>query len=945
MNLSLNKKHKKEEGSFLLLHGRSTTLTLVFLLMISLNAFAQKAIKFSGIIMDANSRSAIVGATVKVSKSNRTLITDVEGRFMLELQTGSKYDLEISSIGYEKKLISDIDPETDNGFTIMLTPSSKSMQEVVVKTSARKETVASLYQMQRNSSGIQDGISAEAIKKSPDKNTGEVLRRVSGTTIQDNKFVVIRGLNERYNVAMLNNNVLPSTEPDKKAFSFDIIPASSIENVIIYKTPMAELPADFTGGLVKVMTKDYPSKKFTEVSVSSTSNTLTTGQTFLGTWYQGNYEPFGFFDKYRSLPDGYVQNRGSSFINLSDAEKQRVSKTFPNSYSYNQLSNSLPTISASISGGNSYILKNNAKIGLLYMIGYGNGRRVSDRNRTDYVLNGDLQYDNNTTVYDRKNNLSGLFNLAYSKGKSKYTLKGLFNNEYSNSLGLRTGYDISNRPETFQYKSYNSEFSANGLLSFVLDGTHSLHKNLNLDWSGSISETYKKQPDQKIVSFRTPIDQPEPYFIKLGNENSPEIRNAGRIFSDLNERIYSFNLNFTYNFKIGDVQQKLKVGTMNFYRDRTTVVDALGYAALDYRGTVIYETGATNYSNIFSPANVDGFKLTLATIGNNSTSYTANAMLNAGYIMWDGKFSEKFKFTAGARAENYKQQLKALNQPDIILPNFDILPSLLFTYKIGAKSNLRLAASESLNRPEFRELASYSVFDYDNFMVIRGNPDLKRSLVKNADLRYEVYPKNGEIFSVSVFYKLFNNPIEQVNLGNDVLSYRNADKATTYGAEIEIRKKLDFIGSGFFEKMIFYSNLSYMLGNVQFGGTQINAPLQGQSPYIINTSLSYATQKDFSLSILYNRIGPRLKFRAVNGAAFNIYEMSRDLIDLQMSQKILKGKAELKLAIIDILAQPFRWYYKFQENPNSNYFDSSKDKYINAFRFGTSFNLGLKVNL
>ncbi|MFZ9662029.1 MAG: TonB-dependent receptor domain-containing protein, partial [Chitinophagaceae bacterium] len=728
---------------------------------------------------------------------------------------------------------------------------------------------------------------------------------------------------------------LPSTEPDKKAFSFDIIPASSIENIVIYKTPMAELPADFTGGLVKVMTKDYPSKQFTEISVSSTSNTITTGKNFYGTWYQGNYEPFGFFDKYRSIPDAYIQNRGSSFINLTSAEKQRITKLFPNSYRYDQLGTSLPSISASISGGNSYILKNNAKVGLLYMFGYGNGRKVSERNRTDYMLNGDLQYDNNTTVYDRRNNVSGLINLAYSKGKSKFTFKGLFNNEFNNTLGLRNGYDVSNRPETFDYKSYNSEFSANGLLSLVLDGTHSLHRNLNLDWTGSVSETYKNQPDQKIISFRTPFDQKAPYFIKIGNENSPEIRNAGRIFSDLHERIYSFNLNLTYNFKLNAVQQKLKMGTMNYYRDRNTTVDALGYASLDFRGTTIVETEATNFSNIFSPSMIDGFKLTLATIGNNSTSYNANALLNAGYVMWDGKFNENLKFAAGARAENYNQKLLALNQPNIQLLNFDVLPSFLVTYKVGEKSNFRFAASESLNRPEFRELASYSVFDYDNFMVIRGNPDLKRSLVKNADIRYESYPKSGEIFSVSVFYKLFNDPIEQVNSGNDVLSYRNADKATTYGAEIELRKKLDFIGNGVFENMIFYSNLSYMLGNVQFNGNKINSPLQGQSPYIINGSLSYVSQKDFSVSVLYNRVGPRLKFRAVNGAAFNIYEMPRDLIDFQMTQKLMKGKAELKLAVIDLLAQPFRWYYKFDENPENNFFDASKDKVINSFKFGT----------
>jgi len=181
---------------------------------------------------------------------------------------------------------------------------------------------------------------------------------------------------------------------------------------------------------------------------------------------------------------------------------------------------------------------------------------------------------------------------------------------------------------------------------------------------------------------------------------------------------------------VNGAAQKLKFGSLNYYRDRKTEVDALGYASLDFRGVTIYETKLTDYSTLFSPANIDAFKLTLATIGNNSTSYTANAMLNAGYLMYDGKFSDKLKLTAGARVENYTQELHALNQADVKLTNLDVLPSALLTYAVGDKTNLRLAGSVSVNRPEFRELASYSVFDYDNFVVVRGNPNLNVHLLR-----------------------------------------------------------------------------------------------------------------------------------------------------------------------------------------------------------------------
>jgi len=922
-----------------------TTLAVMFFLVISVSVFAQRSIKFSGTVVDNKSRVALVGASVKLNPSSKVLLTDVEGKFIFELKQGTKYELEVSYAGYSKKILGEINPEADNGLVISMDPNTKSLEEVVVRSTGRKESIASLYTAQRNSSSIQDGISAESIKRTPDKNTGEVIRRVSGASVQDNKFVVIRGLNERYNVAMLNNNILPSTEPDKKAFSFDIIPASAIDNLIIYKVPTADLPGDFSGGLVKVLTRDYPAKAFTEVSFSATGNSLTTGQDFYGTSFNGKYDNFGFFDKLRNVPAEFERNRGAGFISLPNATKQQITKQFPNSYNYRQMSQSLPNFIAGVSGGNTILGKNGSKFGYLYMVSYGNGRKISLKDRSDFLLNGDLLYDNKTNVYDQKNNLSGLVNLAYSKGKSKYTLKALFNNEYTNTLGLRNGYDISNRPTRFETKSYDSEFSSTGLVSMVLDGNHTLNKKLVFDWSTSLSDAYKNQPDQKVVSFRTPNDEVGSYYLKIGNENSPEIRNAGRIYSNLDEKIYNAGFNLTYNFSVNNLQQKLKFGSLNYYRDRTTTVDALGYASLDFRGVTIAESKATDFSTLFSPANVDAYKLTLATIGNNSTSYTANAMLNAGYLMYDGKFSEKLKLTAGARAEQYKQQLKALNQANIELTNLDVLPSMLLTYAVGKKTNIRVAASESVNRPEFRELASYSVFDYDNFVVVRGNPALKRALVKNADLRFETFPAAGEILSASVFYKSFKNPIEQINAGNDVLSYQNADKATTYGAELELRKKLGFLGSSIMDRFTFYTNLSYMLGNVTFKGTQINTPLQGQSPYIINTSLNYTSaDENFNATILYNRVGPRLKFRAVNGAAFNIFEMPRDLVDIQFSRKIIKGKAEIKLSISDILAQPFRWFYKFDSTPKNNYFDASKDKFINSAKFGTSFNLGFKIN-
>jgi outer membrane receptor for ferrienterochelin and colicin len=390
---------------------------------------------------------------------------------------------------------------------------------------------------------------------------------------------------------------------------------------------------------------------------------------------------------------------------------------------------------------------------------------------------------------------------------------------------------------------------------------------------------------------------------------------------------------------------------MNYYRDRTVEVNALGYASLQtdasgiQSGVSIYESKETTYNTIFSPANIDKYSLTVANIATNSTDYTGNALLNAGYAMMDNKFSDAIRLTWGARVEKYRQELSARNRGTRVYDKTDILPSFVFTWSLNNKTNLRLAGSQAVNRPEFRELADYSVFDYDNYIAVRGNPDLKRCLNTNGDLRYEWFPAAGEIVSASVFYKYFNNPIEQVNLGNDVYSFQNADHATVYGAELELRKKLDFINGNFFRQITFYANAAYMKGAVKFGNVSFNNPLQGQSPYLINGGLLYTSANDgFSCNVLYNRIGPRLRFRAVSNGALNVFEKPRDVVDFQVGKKLYNNKLELKLTISDILAQPYSWYYKYEANTSQTGYKSGEDRIITKSKFGTTATLALRYN-
>ncbi|MBE7169166.1 MAG: TonB-dependent receptor [Williamsia sp.] len=921
-------------------------LSFLFLLVHN-NAFSQKdLIKISGRIIDADNNTPLVGATIVLGAGTKGVNTDVEGNFFLQAEKGKRISLKVTNIGYQPKLLSDmlVSEDSSSNITIAMQKSSSQLAGVVVSSSARRENINSLYTAQKNSSAISDAISAEVIKKSPDRNTSEVLRRVSGTSIQDNKFVVVRGLSERYNASLLNNTTLPSTEPDKKAFSFDIIPSSLIDNVTIFKSPTPDLPGDFAGGTVKISTKDYPSKSLSEISFSAGYNSLTTFKNFYSGYPNGSLDWLGFFDNSRLMPGSYARHRGAQFINLSDESKLAITKQFPNTYGYQTAYKSQPNLSVSYTGGNTHLINGSKKIGYIYSVSYNNGRRVADRSRDEYSTYALQDYRYNTTNYDMRSTLSALLNVTYAFGKNKISFKNLFNNDFVKTAGIRNGYSVVNTSDRFLYKSANTEAAGNGILNSLVEGIHSLNKGLTIDWNASYGLTYRWQPDQRILTFHTDPNQ-DNYYLSLANQNSPEITNAGRVYSFLTENIYGANLNVTKQFTWLGETQKLKFGSANYYRDRDVQVDALGFSSLSPYGTKIPETKNTTFSTIFSPANIDAYQVVMANIGTNSTDYTGTALLNAGYVMLDNKFSDKVKLTWGARGENYAQELNTKGKQDIKRNNFDILPSLLFTYALSNKANLRVAASQSVNRPEFRELATYRVYDYENNFIVSGNDRLVRSKNTNADLRYEWFPAPGEIVSASVFYKHFKNPIEQTNQGNDVLSFANADNANVYGLELELRKKLDFISSPVFSHLVFYSNLAYIKGSVQFNGLKINSPLQGQSPYLINGGLSYSSENGgFSVNALYNRIGPRLKFRAIGGAGKNIFEKPRDVVDVQVSKKLVQDKLELKLTVSDIFAQAFTWYYKYDVDPSKTAYNPSTDRIINSYKYGTTTTISVRYS-
>ena len=927
----------------------SLTLSLVLIASYSV-VFAQGTGKVTGKVTDKKTGEALIGATVLLQGISKGAATNVNGEYALTGIPAGTYEILVKYVGYQNKLISEVQV-TNNAATslniILDEANTQQLQAVTVRATFRQESNNSLYAQQKNSSRISDGISAEAIRRSPDRNTAEVLKRVSGASIQDNKFVVVRGLGDRYNVTTLNNSVMPSTEPDRKAFSFDVIPSSLVDNIVISKTATPDLPGDFAGGNVQVTTKDFPDTKVVTLQVGISGNTQTTFKDFK----QGSVQKLdflgGFSNGSRQLPATWKNLNYVDYLSATAAQQVAVTQRFQNSFGAKHQFKGYPGQNLQLTLGNTKIFKNDSKLGYVASLTYANNIERLKRDRNEFSFNEDAQptFYYNDNVYNFTNTIGGIFNVSYSHKNSKYSLKNTYNNTFTNSYTERTGAFVEGGPVTLIQGSQTAP-ERGGIISSVLEGQHFLPASkINIDYNVSYGNSYRKQPDQRVLeTFKQPGSNS--FTVNLSNFNQAAIQNAGRIYTDLTEDIYGGKFNVSIPYTLFKQPSKLKAGYLGYYRDRDYTATVLGYAiAGGANGRNIPLTNGITADNIFSNANLSQQGIALFTLPGYNISYKGTVSQNAGYLMTDSKLSDDLRVILGARVERYEQKI---NQPGSKLPeqkylNTDILPSLNLTYALSKTSNLRLAGSQTVARPELRELANFQAYNFVYDYNITGNSNLERTKITNADIRYELFPSAGQIFSVSAFYKHFVNAIEQTNQGNQTFSYANAPNAYDFGAELEFRRKLDFMGSqALLKNMTFYANASYIRSEVNVQDGAPTRPLQGQSPYLINGGFLYvAPNNGLSVNLLYNKIGPRLNFVGLLGAR-DIYEKSRDVVDFQIGKRMMKNRGELKLNVSDIFAQPVRLYVNYGNTKRS--YDQSTDKIFQATKPGRNISLQYVYN-
>lgn len=927
-----------------MLKQRITILLILLSVLTTFDVYAQVPGKIIGKITDRKSGETLIGASILIDGTTKGAAANIDGIYTLSPVQAGKYSLTVKYIGYATKQISDVEVKAGEvtTFNIVLDEAANNtLNTVTVKATYRQESITSLYAQQKNSASITDGITSETIKRSPDKSASDVLKRVSGATVQDNKFVVVRGLSDRYNTAALDGTSLPSTEPNRKAFSFDIVPSNLVDNLIINKTATPNLPGDFAGGAIQIITKDIPDQNFVTLNAGLGFNTNTTFKNFQS-GYRNVSDYFGFDNGSRSLPSKFPSSKAINGGTLTAQQQTAaLSSLNPNFKIYNYDAflnqNYQFTLGRVMDAG-----KNGNRFGVIVALTYRNSFQTIPNVGIDYYA---FHFTDNK--YKFSTNVGALANFAYTYGKNKITLKNIYNRIFDDQFLMRTG--VNDQTQNLDNRFTAFDLIEKALFKTTLTGDHGLANNSKLTWIGSYSNVTNTQPDQRKTNYALINGGGSSYLADIdavGKQNA-------RFFSDLNENIFAGQVDYSLPINLFKNKATFKAGIASQYRDRSFEPRFIG-AQLHVTPTSTFDPNAIKalpLNQIFSRGVINQGVYSLQDIVNLSDPYNANTLTNAAYAMLDNKFGSKFRLVWGLRVEKFDLKLNDKNPStsEVKLDDLDLLPSANLTYALTPKANLRFSYSRTIGRPELRELAPFGYYDYELLATVSGNQALKTAHIQNFDVRYEFYPSAGQIFSVSGFYKYFKDPIESIiddKSSTPDINFLNATKAINYGIEVELRKTLDFIGA---KNTTFYTNVAIIKSETtdsRFAGTENSdkRPMVGQAPYVINVGLMQtAFNNKLTFNALYNRVGERI-FKARGYVFPAVYEKSRDVVDLQLGLRVFKSKGEFKFNANDILNQNTYFYYK---NSTSQYVigsNVSRGSTISRYKTGVNYSLSYSHN-
>lgn len=868
--------------------------------------------KIRGTVFDDATGETLVGVTVVVKGTTTGTITDLDGNYTLTIPVGT-YDLQISYISYRTILIEGVQVK-ENEVTLMedirLEESTIELEEVVVMAEAIRTTETALQTIKRKSTVIMDGISARRIQLIGDATAVEAAKRITGVSVEDGKYIYVRGLGDRYSKTTLNGMDIPGLDPDRNSLQMDIFPTNLIDNMLVSKNFTADLSAEFTGGIMNVETKDFPSRRIFSVGLSSSFNPAMHFNSDYLSYGGGKTDFLGFDDGTRALPEGADQQYIPTPISGHSAQEVF---DFVSSYDPElgaSPKNSLADLSASFSLGNQFDLnekkdrgEKDPKLGYIFSLSYKSTYRYyRDVRYGEYQrrIEPDIYEMRYATLQEgsigERDVLIGMLGgLAYKTRYSKirFTAMRLQNGE------SRAGkFRIDNNGEAVAQSGYvatsdNLEYNQRSLTNVFLSGEHVLNNSdWEIDWRISPTFSTSKDPDIRKTAF-TETSQGPQFIAGAGG-------NPTRIWRSLNELNAHAKFDITRKYQLNTAEARLKFGISHTFKYRD--YEILFFDMQFFGGTITWPEPDANA--VLEPENIypnQPARIYYAS-GNsvpNPNQYRSNVNNTGFYVSNEFNVTPRIKTTLGVRAENYVQKHTGRDQRfaggddingqnldnDKVLGSLDFFPSVNLIYALSGMQNLRFSFTQTIARPSFKELSFAQILDPISNRLFNGSlftypgwdGNLTETRINNLDLRWELFMSGGQLFLVSAFYKHFDKPIELVRIPEQQTSTeyqpRNVGNGSLYGLELEFRKNLDFI-SDFFADFNLNGNFTWVQSQIEMTDLEYNSRksyeksgetidnqrvMAGQAPYVVNSGLTYSNPDiGFDAGFFYNVKGPTL---------------------------------------------------------------------------------------
>ena len=882
--------------------------TLATALVLPAAAAAQEATgRIAGRVVHAGTGQGITGVQIVVAGTTTGTLSGIDGRYSLGGVPAGTIDLSLRRLGFQPLIVTGIEVPGGDGVEqdLAMEPAMVQLSEVTVSAEAQGGSIAGALNAQRNAVNIVTAITNEQISRSPDGDAAAAMQRVSGVTVQDGKYLVVRGLGERYTTTSLNGARLPSPEPERKVVPLDLFPSGLLETIVASKNFTPDQPGDFSGAQVDIRTREFPASRRLSYSVGLGGNSIASGSSIVAPQSDGR-EWLGLAGSRRQLPDLVASFGDFSQQNPTQAEANAMVRSFRNIW-MPQAGSASPNFSGSISlGGTDPILGRD--MGYLASLSYSNSREVRDREVRGYP-DATIQQDGGFRTIDRFEGQTGRNSVLWGGLLNFSTLVGtssrlLLNNSYArtadNEARSEAGYSENLGRELLVDRL---RFVSRSVRTNQLSGEHQIGDSHRIDWAYTNAGVSRDEPDRSEIVYTRDSPTSTRYWL-----DDPQ--SAARTFASLSEMSNSFSTDYRVQFGDPLRENFVKVGGLARHtsRDAHNRVYSIQAPTLGMEGRELDpQTLFDSYSNGSDAV----FRVVPLSQGG---SYGARDLLGAGYAMAQWSPMERLRVITGARIEYNRVELDA--EPTIgaairTTPEFtDVLPSLALNYSLTDDQNLRLSTSRTLARPEYRELAPVQFRDVIGAENVRGNPDLVRTLVQNVDLRWEWYPSHGEVLSVALFGKRFDKPIEQVfrgTSGTRLITYANAREAVNYGVEFETRNSLRFIAP-VLEPLSFVSNVTLMQSEISIGDNPnfqpVDRPMVGQAPYVVNAGLTWESfGSGTSATLLYNRVGRRI--HSASEAPFpSVYDEARDVLDMSLRFP-LPGGMMGKLDARNLLDEPY----------------------------------------